>query len=753
MNVMSSSQLSMKGASPLQITEHDKPIIDFLSYWRIINRYKWSIIIITIIVASMSIFMGMKTTPIYQATAKIQADPVQPNATANDQYIMNSMVFLFYETQYEIIQSRKIAETVVDKLGLVARYKKEQAALKLLGDDSNFIGDLSASIKSSIKELISSDDSEPLDVLPPTDEQLRIMLAYGIQAMLSVDGGKQSQIINISYQSDDPAEAAEVINAVADAYISFGLEARLSSLKDTAKWLGDQLEDLKITLQTSEDNLSAVRTQSGLMDSEQQARNVNTQLSSLNAELVRAQTQLSQAQEMFSQVQKLDRSKGDYLSLGPVLQNPTIRDLVREESNQSRQVEELSERYGEKHPKLIAARSDLAGAKNNLNREVDKIVENIAKEYRLAQVQLNNVEDLIAKTKAELQSFQGSSFEITRLEREVENNRRVYESFLGRLMEADVSGDYDASNVRIIDRATVPSFPIKPRIINFIVIGIIFGIFIGVIFAFLREALGNVFRTPDQIEEQLQIPSLGITPLVKKNKQSVEPEKQYITDQRSTFAEAINTIRTGLLFSDIDNPPKTVLITSTVGSEGKTTLAINLAVAFSQLDKTLLIELDLRKPAIAKDLGLTNTTGLSDVLTGEVNIKIKGDELTKVAGAPNLRILTCGSIPPNPMELLSSKRFANLLESLKGQFTHIIIDSPPTLPVSDAAVLSKLADATVIAVKAEGTKINMAKETVTRLSKVNANITGVVLTQASPQKMSYYGEHYYQEGYYGVEKS
>lgn len=729
----------------------DDDTIDLVQYWRIIQRRKWSIIFVTIIFAILGTFIAVKSTPIYQANAKIQVDPIQPNATASDQYIMNSMVFLFYETQYEIIKSRKIAETVVDKLDLVARYKEEQAALKLLGDDSSFMGDLSATIKSSksiIKGLMVSDDIKPLEILAPTDTQLRIMLAHGVQAMLTVSGGTQSQIINIGFESDDPAKAAEIINAVADAYIEFGLEARLSTLKDTAKWLGNQLDDLKVTLQTSEDKLSAVRTQSGLMDSEQQARNVNTQLSSLNAELVRAQTQLSQAQEMFSQVQKLDRSKGEYLALGPVLQNLTIRDLVREESNQFRQVEELSERYGEKHPKLIAARSDLTGARNNLNREVDKIVENIGKEYRLAQVQLNNVEKLIAKTKAELQSFQGSSFEITRLEREVENNRRVYESFLGRLMEADVSGDYDASNVRIIDRATVPKFPIKPRVSMIIAAALMAGLFFGVVLAFLREVLGNVFRTPDQIEEQLHLPSLGITSLVKKSKKSVVPEKQYLVDQRSTFAEAINTIRTGLLFSDIDNPPKTILITSTVGSEGKTTLAINLAVAFSQLDKTLLIELDLRKPAIAKDLGLTIKVGLSDILAGG---DVEANMVSQLEGAPNLSVLTCGTVPPNPMELISSKRLAALLDNLKQQFTYLVIDSPPTLPVSDAVVLSKIADATIIAVKAEGTKINMAKETVARLNKVNANITGVVLTQASPQKMSYYGEHYYQEGYYGID--
>lgn len=730
-------------ANQLHTTEDDT--IDLTQYWRIIKRHKWSIALVTLVFFALGLIVAIKSTPIYQASAKIQADPIQPNATGADQYIMNSMVFLFYETQYEIIQSRKIAETVVDKLGLVDRYKKEQAELKLLGEDgSNIITDL----KKGIKSVLVADDEQVADQVPTTDEQLRIMLAYGIQAMLTVEGGTQSQIINIGYQSDDPTEASEVVNAIADAYIEFGLESRLGTLKDTAKWLGSQLDELKATLQASEDKLAAVRNSSGLMDSEQQARIANTQLSNLNTELVRAQTLLSQAQEMYSQVQKLDRSKGDYLSLGPVLQNLTIRDLVREESNQKRTVEELAERYGEKHPKLIAARSDYAGALANLNREVDKIVENIAKEYRLAQVQLNNVKELTTKTKTELQSYQGSSFEITRLEREVENNRRIYESFLGRLMEADVSGNYDASNVRIIDRATVPDFPIKPRIFLIVVAALMIGLFFGLVLAFLREALGNVFRTPDQIEEQLQIPSLGITPLVKNTKSSVAPEKQYLADQRSTFAEAINTIRTGLLFSDIDNPPQTVLITSTVGSEGKTTLAINLAVAFSQLDKTLLIELDLRKPAIAKDLGFKGKKGLSDILGGA---ELDSQVLNQLEGAPNLRVITCGTIPPNPMELLSSKRFAKLLDSLKTQYSHIVIDSPPTLPVSDAAVLSKLADATVVAVKAEGTKINMAKETVARLRKVNANITGIVLTQASPQKMSYYGAHYYQEGYYGVD--
>ena len=721
-------------------------VLNINLYIRILKRRKWSIFIITIGFLLLGIFYLSKATPIYQASAKLQADPVQPNASAQDQFLMNSLIFLFYETQYEIIQSRKVAETVVDKLNLVERYKKEIAETATSNENEGLLNDVTVFVKSLIQD--KEEEVDEIGSKELTNSQLRTMLAQGIQAGLSVEGGTQSQIINISYQHEDPLLASEVVNSISEAYIEFGLESRLSQIKDTAEWLSEQLEELRITLQESEDRLRNFRLSQNLMDTEQQQRIANTQLQTLNTELVRAQTQLSQAQELYSQVIQVEREGGDYRSISPVLQSNTIRDLVREESTLSRKVQELSKRYGEKHPKMIAARSDLASAQSNLDREASKIVENIKKEYSSAQAQEQNVRQLIAQTRSELQSYQGDSFELTRLEREVENNRRVYESFLGKLMEADVSGEYDASNIRVIDEATVPEYPIKPRGSFTIAASLFFGLFFGVVSAFARELIGNVFRTPDQLEQELQIPSLGVTPYIKKKKGNATPEKQYMAEPRSTFAEAINTIRTGLIFSNIDNPPKTVLITSTNGSEGKTTLAINLAVSLSQLDKTLLIEMDLRKPAVGRDLGIKAEMGLSDLLSGKTDTNV----FHQVEEAQNLNVITCGTIPPNPMELISSKRFSNLLQSLKERYTYIVIDSPPTLPVSDSCVLAKMVDATIVAIKAEETKINMAKETISRLNKVNANITGLVLTQASPKKMSYYGEHYYQDSYYGVEQ-
>lgn len=710
--------------------------IDLTKYIKIINRRKLSIIIILFAFIALGAFYLNNATPIYSASVKLQADPVQPNASAQDQYLMNTMVFLFYETQYEIIQSRTISESVVEKLDLIEEY-----ADKMNTDIEDNENGVFSQIKKFVNPTKNSELSET-DV-PLTKEEIKTLAAQTIQSSLTVKGGTQSQIINISFESDEPEKAAEIANAIADSYIAFGLESRLTQLKDTSSWLSEQLNNLKAQLQESEDKLRSFRLNENLVDTEQQARLSNSQLQNLNSELIRSQTELSEAEELYLQVQEIRNANGDFRSLRPVISNNTIRDLVREESTLGRRTQELSERYGEKHPKMIAARSDYAVAENNLSREVIKIVDGIEREFKLAKVQVENIRTLIRQATDELQSYQGDSFELTRLEREVENNRRIYESFLGKLMEADLSSDYDLSNIRIIDRATVPEFPIKPRPFLIMFGCLIIGLISGVSFALLREFLGNQFRTPEQIESELNLPVLGVVPTV--SKKEGPAEHQYIKNNRSTFAEGINSIRTGILFSDINKQPKSILVTSTHSGEGKTTLAINLAISFSQLADTLLLELDLRKPVIAKDLDLDKSVGLSDLLTGQIENNIH----YCVEGAPNLKVVTCGSIPTNPIELLSSSKFLNILEGYKNKYKYIIIDSPPVLPVSDSLVMSKLVDTTVMAIKAEDTKIKSATEALYRLRKSNAPVSGAVFTQASIKNLSYYGDYYYHAEYYG----
>jgi len=738
-----------------QIPAADEESIDLTQYWRIIRRHKWGILSITLIAVIVGTLYALSATPIYRAQTVLLADPIQPNVNTQNQYVNTALVYLFYETQYEIIKSRTVAEKAIDKLNLVEKHKQDQQESQAEAAKEQAPENIFQKIKLWKKELTNWRQWLPEELRPepapkPDDAALRRQLASGIQGGLDVKGGKQSEIINISYESPDPEKAAAVANAVADSYMEFGLNSRLSGAKKTATWLNEQLSELRDNLKKSEDALEAYQKAEGLVNSNQQQQIASTQLSTLNTELIKAQTKRSEAEIVYNQVKSLKGKKGttgNYDSLGPVLNSAAVRSLVQEEGKLSRQVKELSDRYGEKHPKMIAARSDLKGAQRNLQREINKVVDNISKQYKVAAAQERKIAALINKQKREIGDLKGTSFELARLEREVDNNRRIYETFLTRFQEANVSEEYDASNVRIIDPASVPATPYKPKKGRVVAISAALGLFLGVLLAFLRESLDNTFKTTDTIEEKLGIASLGLVPRVKKRRSAL-PEKQFLLDPRSQFSENINNIRTGLLFSNIDHPPQVILVTSATGAEGKSTLAANLAASLGQLDSTLLLEVDLRKPSLSNTLSISRSPGLSDLVANQT--EMSEVPVARIGGEDsNFHVITCGTLPPNPLELISSLNFHNVMEKLRGRFKYIVLDAPPVLAVSDAAVLGHQADAVILAIKAESTTVKMTREALARLQKSNVRITGAVLSLAEPRRMSYYGGHYYHASYYG----
>jgi succinoglycan biosynthesis transport protein ExoP len=707
-------------------------------YLRVLNRSKGIIFSVTLLCLSVGIYIAQTTEPIYNATAKILADPYQPNADREEQYIASAMVFLFFETQYEIIRSRAITAKVVERLGLVEKAKRKQQKNQ---PTTSWI----KTLKEEVKTLIGyeSDTSGPL-----SDSDLKVMIANAISAKIIVSGGRKNQIITINYQSKDPQEAADIINALADVYIEFGLSTRLTDVQNQQKWLTTQYQQLQESLEQSESRVKEYQEQQGLINSYQQRSIANIQLQSLNTNLVAAQTELSVKSEEYALIQGIKNGTKNFSSLAQIMQDPTIFKLLQDETNKRSKVNELDERYGQLHPKMIAARTELKNATENLKNETSKIILRIESQYNLAKLQVTNINTLINKTKDDIRAIQDESTSLVSLEREVENNRRIYEAFQSRLLEANVKGEISASNVHIIDKATVPRVAISPNVKKIIIMASIFGVFLGCALAFLREMANNTFKTRVLLEEKLKLAVLGITPYIKDEKGSIAPEQQYLSDNRSAFAESINSIRTGIMFSNIDNPPKRILVTSAMGAEGKSTLAINLAVAFSHIGKTLLLEVDLRKPSIGKNLDFGKTSGLSNILCGEVKVL---SDVVKPLNNGQLNIITSGSIPQNPLELLSSTKFEELLTSLSEHYEHIILDGPPTMPVSDSGVLANKVDGVIIAVRANKTKIKAAKEAVSRLQKLNANLIGSVLTVAELKKMNYYGDHYYAGEYYGIE--
>lgn len=731
-------------------TGNENESIDLRHYWRVITRAKLSILIITTFFVFMSGLIVAYSTPIYEARTKILADPTPPNAAREEQYISSALVFLFFETQYEIIQSRAIAETVVDKLNLVERYKKEVEEKKL--QEQGLLEKATTNIKGLIKKLIPSNENDKqtknADV---ADKEIKIMLAKSIQGKLRVSGGKQSQVINISFESNDAVLARDIVNALSQAYIQFGLQSRLAEVKDTEIWLSEQSQELRSNLTDAEERLKTFRLLQGIVDSNQQQRDANSRMQSLNNQLINAQTKFGEAEETFRQIEGLSTNAPEFYSLRPVLENRTAGDLVKELSRQESNVSELEKRYKEKHPKMISARSELLSIQDSLSREIAKIVEQIKRNYKNAQQQVLNIENLILKERESIQALQGSTSQLMTLEREVENSRRIYESFMAKLMETNVKGEFGGSNISVIDYATTPQTPIKPRSFIIVVLSLIIGVVVSILYAIIKSALINSFTTTDAIEEELAIQALGITHALDKQELSNSiAELKYLENNRSVFAEGINTIRTAIQFSNIDNPPRTILITSSSGSEGKSTLATNLAAAYSQLGKTLLLEVDLRKPSMAKNLILSNEKGLTSIISKANTIS---ESIIKLPNSEQLDVLISGPLPHNPIELLSSDTFRRLINDFKTEYDFVILDGPPSLPVSDSIIIGNTVDVVIMAVKAEETKISAAKETIKRLKKNNVNIIGCVLTMATPHKMSYYGEYYYGTEYYGATSS
>jgi capsular exopolysaccharide synthesis family protein len=430
------------------------------------------------------------------------------------------------------------------------------------------------------------------------------------------------------------------------------------------------------------------------------------------------------------------------MSIPSVLRHSLVQTLKESQVDTDRKVLELAKRYGPKHPKMVAANSDSDAAMNELRRQVVRVGLGIETDYRMAQQNERSLKVQLDETKKRLQGVNRKEFKLRELEREVQTNHHMYDMFFQRSKETDEAGGLQAAHARVIDPAVAPRVPIKPNKKLIVLLAMVVSGMLGVMLAFLQDALNNTVRTPDDVEEKLHAPMLGFLPLVKSNK-SEHAFEAFLSDSKGNFAEAIRTIRTGLILSNLDEPHKITVITSSVPNEGKSTVSLNLAEAIGQMEKVLLIDADMRRPTLAKTIGLARTApGLSNLVAGTAEFK----ECVHKLDNSTVDVLTAGVVPGNPLELLSSKRFGAVLQKLSEHYDRIIIDSAPTHAVSDALVLSSYADALVYVVKADDTAAPLAAKGIKRLKEVGAPVTGVVLNKVDVEKSSRYDSYY--AGYY-----
>ena len=711
-----------------------------LDYWRIARRYKWSILAIAVVAGVVGTLNALSEPSIYRATARLWIKYNQPNVSAVQMFEAAPMHWLFFQTQSDIIKSHAVAERVVARLDLKApgpgaQGEGEGAGFKRPFSLAHYVNALSEEFKSWLPEELSPARRDPL-----TPEERHAGFVDGILSGVSVWGGTESEVLEIAYASADPRLAARLANAFAEMYIEYDLESRTSNVQEATSWLGRRIEELREKASVSEDALRTFKAREGMVDTAKREQIISAKLGTLTAELIKAQSRRNEAEARYAQVKTFLDGNANYDSVASEIDSVILLEAHREMVKREQRVVELSERYGPKHPKMIAAKNELLEAERRLEREAAKAVDGVRKELELARSQERQFRGMIDEQQRQMQEVSGKAFELEQLEREVEANRQLYETFLSRFKEADVADEYDVPNARIIDRAMVPTTPFKPNRKRMVLVSVLIGIAIGTLVAFLREHLSNTFKTKEDVEERLKLPVIGVLPRIKSGLSGKSRvERWVLEDSRSPFAEVINDIRTAILFSHIDTPSKVILVTSAVPGEGKTTLVSNLALAFSRRGRTLLIDADLRKGRFQQITEMKGHPGLTDMLSGACSPK---EAIVQDPQAENLFVLMTGTAPPNPLEILSSKRFSEDLAKLRSNFDYIIIDGTPLLPVSDSVVLARLADATILTIKTDDTTSDFAVDALKRLRAARVDPIGVVMQQVDVRRMRSYGRRY-----------
>jgi len=445
------------------------------------------------------------------------------------------------------------------------------------------------------------------------------------------------------------------------------------------------------------------------------------------------------------------RAQVSYDSIPAVLKNPLVQHMREQEGDAEKRLSDAAKRYGPEHPKMIQARAELDAARENTRRQIDAVVTGLSKEYEVAKANEAAVASALAQSKSDIQSLNRKDFQLGILERDVQQNRNLYEMFVNRLKETSAAGDLQTTIARVVDPATIPATPYAPRKTDIVATTAFITLILGAILALLLDRLSNTINSTTDVETRLGMSVLGVLQKIKGvPKKGFVSELAFFTDSQSTFSEAVRTVRTSILMSALDDPHKVVVITSSVPEEGKTTLSFNLSCALGQVKKVLLVDGDLRRPKIAKLVGRDlRAPGLADLVAGQAQVS----QCVFFEERSGIHILPSGTVPPNPLELLSSKRFADVISKLKEAFDVVIIDSAPLQLVSDAQVLSQFATSVIYVVKADSTPYQVAQNGMKKLRRVSAPVLGVVLNQLDLEKAEkYYGEYSGYKSYGGYKK-
>ncbi|MBM4272330.1 MAG: polysaccharide biosynthesis tyrosine autokinase [Deltaproteobacteria bacterium] len=728
---------------------YDKQI-DLHEYLRIIMKHRWTILTVFAVIVISVVIYSFTATPIYRATTRLIIEKETPKVVSVQEVMsVDSSGTDYYQTQYKIIESRAVAREVIKRLKLD---ENEEFVPKR---KDNFIAAIWYSITDSIaylRSLLKTEKPQDADESILYEENSPLITQF--IKRIEVKPIRNSRLVDVSFEAKDPLMSAKIANGIARSYIDLSLQTKLKATQDAVSWLNSQVELERKKVEAAEQALLKYKEQHGIItDFTSNVETITAQkLAELNKQVVESEAKRVEAETRYRQASALEKTPEMLDSVPEVLSNLLIQEIKKQEVELFKRRSELSKKYGQNHPQIIALNKELDTLHASKLREVKRVVSALYNEYRVASAREQSLKASLGRQKGESLSLNQKAIDYSVLKRDAESAKEMYDLLIKRFKEASLTEDIKTGNIRVVDPAEVPKSPVKPKKTQNILLALVVGLSLGVGLAFFLEYLDNTVKTPEEIKHYFNIPFLGPIPAIASdqgdgnpgNPVVRKPEEDLVTINlpKSSASESYRGIRTSIQFSSANSTPRVILVSSSGPAEGKTITAANLAITMAQAgNKVAILDCDMRRPRIHRLFNIVKDRGLSNVLVGNCEVH----EAILHTEVPNVDIIPSGPIPPNPSEILGSPQMVSLVEHLKNDYERIIIDSPPISAVTDAVILSQYVDGVLLVIRAGETPREIVRNGISQLQSVNARILGAVLNDVEMGRDTYY---YYQYYYY-----
>lgn len=720
---------------------------------------------VAFLVTTLAALFVHQITPLYRADLELVVEGSRQKVVNIESVVQNvEPDFWTNETEAAVISSREMARKAVERLNLVnnpafnPELRRPEVGLvgSVTGPVREFV---SATIMTPIREAIFGHEAaDPAEqpVARMTAEEKREALIDQIASAylggLNVVPNERSRVLSVTYTSADPAFAALAANTTAEIYILDQLATKGEATSRASKWLSERVNEMRRRVIDSEQRLEEFRRTAGIVEIGG-ASLFQQQLVGLNEELIAARNKRAEAEARYEQVQTMIKAGGDVNAVAAVLDSRLIQGLREQEAQLERKLADLSQQYRPTHPKMKQAQQELAGLRTKIESEVDKISLNQDNELKIVRSREANLAKEARRLEDLLEQQNEAEVTLRSLESEVRANKQLYETLLARFKETSVQRDdlLQQADARVISRATTPMSPFYPKRGLMIAAAFVVSVVIGIAIALVAEYLDSGFHSLNQIEAISGQPTIGLVPaLGDLQKLGKRPHEVALDRPNSAYGEAIRTLRTALLLSRVDNPPKTVLVTSSIPGEGKTSIALSLAAtAARSAQKAIIIDCDLRHSTLHAYLDHPNQLGLGDYLAGLATL----EDVIEIDPRSGVHFITGGNRAPNPTDLLGSAEMKKLIRQLSQIYDLVVLDTPPLLAVSDALVLVRQVDRSLFVVRWEKTRRESALAGLKALVEAGGRLAGVLLSQVDMRKHAQYDFADSAYSYYGNYKN